>query len=73
MGQASELRDGRGYRRRDGRILEAVIALADAEDDRQYHAAWARLFKTLLDLGWRAPPRRPTPSMVTHQIQGRLR
>lgn len=68
---ASELKDGKTYRRRDGRILEAVIALADADadDDRAYHRAWARFFKTLDDLGWRQPARRHLkPSMVTEQL-----
>jgi hypothetical protein len=69
----SELMDGKQYRRRDGRILEAVIALADADadDDRAYHAAWARFFKTLNQLGWKQPPRcrcRPGPAMVTEQL-----
>lgn len=67
---SSELKDGKAYRRRDARILEAVIALADAdaEDDREYHRAWARLFKTLNDLGWRQPGRHTRPSMLTNQL-----
>lgn len=67
---SSELKDGKAYRRRDARILEAVIALADAdaEDDREYHRAWVRLFKTLNDLGWRQPMKRGKPSMLSHQL-----
>jgi hypothetical protein len=70
MRAARELMDGRSYRRRDARILEAVIALADAdsEDEAEYHRAWARLFKTLIDLGWMPPPHSPSPSMVTNRL-----
>lgn len=64
---SSELKDGKAYRRRDARILEAVIALADAdaEDDREYHRAWTRFFKTLGDLGWRQQARHGKSSMLT--------
>jgi hypothetical protein len=58
---ASELMDGKGrgraYRRRDGRLLESIIGIADADSDDDYHRAWTRFFKTLTDLGWRAPDR----------------
>src|SRR6266498_2523986 len=55
----SDLReDGRGYASPRARLLEAVIAIADADsedDGTALHAAWCRFRKTLLDLGWTPP------------------
>lgn len=61
----SDLKDqGKAYGSPRERILEAVIAIADADADDDgvaYHAAWCRFRKTLLDLGW-TPPRSDPPS-----------
>jgi hypothetical protein len=67
---ASELKDGKTYRTRDGRLLEAIIAVADAdaEDETDWHRAWCRFNKTLRDLGYRQPAQHRGPSMLTHQL-----
>jgi hypothetical protein len=67
---SSELKDGKTYRTRDGRLLEAIIAVADAdaEDDTEWHRGWVRFRKTLVDLGWRPPAERRKPSMLTNQL-----
>ena len=48
------LKDGRRYATRNGMVLEAIIAVADAdaEDNRAWHAAWVRFWQTLKRCGW---------------------
>ena len=43
------LKEGRTYVSRRAILLEAMIAVvdADAEDDRAYHAAWSRFWITM--------------------------
>jgi hypothetical protein len=66
----SELMDGKTYRTRNGRILEAMIAIADcdSDDDVAYHRAWVRWRKTMIECGWRPPQERRKASMVTNQL-----
>lgn len=66
----SELKDGKTYRTRDGRLLEAIIAIADADadDDVEYHRAWMRFNKTLRDLGYTQHPRRVCRRYITTQL-----
>jgi hypothetical protein len=68
---SSELKDGKQYRTRNGRILEAIIAVADAdaEDETDWHRNWVRFRKAMIECGWR-PPAEPKarPSMLTHQL-----
>lgn len=59
----SELRDTRRAGKRHyssarGRILEAMIAVvdADAEDDEDWHRAWVRWRKAMIETGWTPPP-----------------
>lgn len=58
----SDLLCWKSYRTPRERLLEAILAIADADaddDGRAYHAAWVRFRKTLLDLGWVPPPTWP--------------
>ena len=74
MGIVSELRKGRSYGSPREAIIEAVIALADAdsEDDREFHAAWCRLWITLKRCGWTPPEtRRPPEATVGGADHGR--
>lgn len=55
----SDLLEWKSYRTPRERLLEAIIAVADADaddDGAAYHRAWCRFRRTLLDLGW-TPPR----------------
>jgi hypothetical protein len=67
---SSELKDGKTYRTREGRILESMIAVvdADADDDVAWHRAWVRWRKTMLECGWRPPATQRRPSQVTNQL-----
>jgi hypothetical protein len=62
---SSELKDGKTYRTREGRLLEAIIAVADAdaEDDRAYHRAWVRWRKAMVECGWKPPRAKPRPGV----------
>jgi hypothetical protein len=58
VSELRELRNGkRVYASPAARILEAAIALADAdsEDDEAWHRSWVRLRKTLVETGWTPP------------------
>ena len=67
---SSELKDGKAYRTRDGRLLEAIIAVADADADNdvEYHRAWMRFNKTLRDLGYKQPARRTYRRLIAEQL-----
>lgn len=70
-----DLRNGHAsYATANERILEAILAVAEAdtEDDRQYHAAMMRHRKTLLDLGWRPPIKRQSRPTPAEQLAIRL-
>ncbi len=58
LAHRDDLRSGGRYDSPTGRILEAAIAIADAdsEDDAAWHRGWMRLRKTLVELGWKPPP-----------------
>jgi hypothetical protein len=58
----SEMVRWRSYDAPRERLLEAVISVADADsedDGTALHRGWCRLRKTLIDLGWTPPARRP--------------
>jgi hypothetical protein len=67
---ASELKDGKTYRTRDGRLLEAIIAIADCddEDETEWHRAWCRFNKTLRDLGYKQHVRRVCQRTISNQL-----
>ena len=68
---SSELKDGKHYRTREGRILEAVLAIADCDDEdaTEWHRVWVRWRKTMIDCGWKPPQvNRARPSMLTNQL-----
>jgi hypothetical protein len=51
---AGELAEGGRYKSRRAIVLEAIIAIADAdsEDDVAYHRAWCRLWEAMRAAGW---------------------
>lgn len=55
----SDLLRWKSYSTPRERLLEAILAIADADaddDGTAYHRAWVRFRKTLLELGWTPPP-----------------
>jgi hypothetical protein len=51
----SELIKGRGYQSKRGPLLEAMIAVVDADEDQDYRFSWKRFWQVLRRQGWKPP------------------